>query len=93
MCEVYVIPFLFGSFFAICHPYIIIVHFVEMFFLLLVKVRVHTPYVMTSCFNTLHLSPAHYESSEIHVLHLECSEVIKIIKLHTVHNGMFVSYL
>ena len=22
MCEVYVIPFLFGSFFTVCHPYI-----------------------------------------------------------------------
>ena len=30
MCEVYVIPFLFGSFFTVCHPYID-VHFVKCF--------------------------------------------------------------
>ena len=30
VCEVYVIPFLFGSFFTVCHPYID-VHFVKCF--------------------------------------------------------------
>ena len=30
MCEAYVIPFLFGSFFTVCHPYID-VHFVKCF--------------------------------------------------------------
>ena len=37
MCEVYVIPFLFGSFFTVCHPYIDVATFLEMFFLLLVS--------------------------------------------------------
>ena len=36
MCEAYVIPFLFGSFFTVCHPYID-VHFLKCFFLLLCK--------------------------------------------------------
>ena len=31
MCEAYVIPFLFGSFFTVCHPYID-VHFLKCFF-------------------------------------------------------------
>ena len=31
MCEEYVIPFLFGSFFTVCHPYID-VHFLKCFF-------------------------------------------------------------
>ena len=31
VCEVYVIPFLFGSFFTVCHPYID-VHFLKCFF-------------------------------------------------------------
>ena len=31
VCEAYVIPVLFGLFFAVCHPYID-VHFVEMLF-------------------------------------------------------------
>ena len=30
MCEAYVIPFLFGSFFTVCHPYID-VHFLKCF--------------------------------------------------------------
>ena len=30
MCEAYVIPFLFGSFFMVCHPYID-VHFLKCF--------------------------------------------------------------
>ena len=30
VCEAYVIPFLFGSFFTVCHPYID-VHFVKCF--------------------------------------------------------------
>ena len=34
VCEAYVIPFLFGSFFTVCHPYID-VHFLKCFFLLL----------------------------------------------------------
>ena len=35
VCEVYVIPFLFGSFFTVCHPYIDVATFLEMFFLIL----------------------------------------------------------
>ena len=31
MCEAYIIPFLFGSFFTVCHPYID-VHFLKCFF-------------------------------------------------------------
>ena len=31
VCEAYVIPFLFGSFFTVCHPYID-VHFLKCFF-------------------------------------------------------------
>ena len=30
VCEAYVIPFLFGSFFTVCHPYIA-VHFLKCF--------------------------------------------------------------
>ena len=30
MCEAYIIPFLFGSFFTVCHPYID-VHFLKCF--------------------------------------------------------------
>ena len=36
MCEAYVIPLLFGSFFTICHPYID-VHFLKCFFMRLVS--------------------------------------------------------
>ena len=35
VCEAYVILFLFGSFFTVCHPYIDL-HFVKCFFMLLV---------------------------------------------------------
>ena len=36
MCEAYVVPFLFGSLFTVCHPYIDVATFLEMFFLLLI---------------------------------------------------------
>ena len=40
VCEAYVIPFLFGSFFTVCHPYIDL-HCVKCFLCYLYKLAVH----------------------------------------------------